>query len=196
MSEVTKRQRDSSATPEPEAKRPNVETKSQSTPKDKSSRTSTEVKKKMADDDTKPMVDEKDAVDLGNAAASETGSSSGVKNEAGNGSNGAGQDVSVDGAGGSAGSVGDSSETQATQISMRTLIITGDASIIIGKQGKHINEIREKSNARLNIVSISWTYMRHTDEDPIDLCLNAFFFPTERNHSWKPRAHSERVWSS
>ncbi len=47
---------------------------------------------------------------------------------------------------------GDASETQATQISMRTLIVTSDASIIIGKSGKHINEIRDKSNARLNIV--------------------------------------------
>ncbi|KAE8214700.1 hypothetical protein CF327_g1925 [Tilletia walkeri] len=36
-------------------------------------------------------------------------------------------------------------------ISMRALIITSDASIIIGKQGKHINEIRDKSGARLNI---------------------------------------------
>ncbi|PWN22847.1 hypothetical protein BCV69DRAFT_232501, partial [Microstroma glucosiphilum] len=36
-------------------------------------------------------------------------------------------------------------------ISMRSLIVTGDASIIIGKQGKHINEIRDKSGARLTI---------------------------------------------
>lgn len=36
-------------------------------------------------------------------------------------------------------------------ISMRALIVTGDASIIIGKGGKHINEIREKSGAKLTI---------------------------------------------
>ena len=36
-------------------------------------------------------------------------------------------------------------------IVMRALIITSDASVIIGKQGRHINEIRELSNARLNI---------------------------------------------
>ncbi|PWN99059.1 hypothetical protein FA09DRAFT_325026 [Tilletiopsis washingtonensis] len=36
-------------------------------------------------------------------------------------------------------------------IAMRSLIITGDASIIIGKQGRHINEIRDKSGARLTI---------------------------------------------
>ena len=36
-------------------------------------------------------------------------------------------------------------------IVMRALIITSDASVIIGKQGRHINEIRELSGARLNI---------------------------------------------
>ena len=36
-------------------------------------------------------------------------------------------------------------------IVMRALIVTGDASVIIGKQGRHINEIREISNARLSI---------------------------------------------
>lgn len=39
----------------------------------------------------------------------------------------------------------------AAPIVMRALIITSDASIIIGKQGRHINEIRELSGARLNI---------------------------------------------
>jgi len=40
----------------------------------------------------------------------------------------------------------------ATQsINMRCLIVTQDASIIIGKSGKHVNEIREKSSARVNI---------------------------------------------
>lgn len=38
-----------------------------------------------------------------------------------------------------------------TPIVIRALIITSDASIIIGKQGRHINEIREMSSARLNI---------------------------------------------
>ncbi|WFD04428.1 PAB1 binding protein [Malassezia obtusa] len=36
-------------------------------------------------------------------------------------------------------------------IVIRALIITSDASVIIGKQGRHINQIRELSNARLNI---------------------------------------------
>lgn len=42
-------------------------------------------------------------------------------------------------------------QTVPTPIVIRALIITSDASIIIGKQGRHINEIRELSNARLNI---------------------------------------------
>ncbi|WFD01274.1 PAB1 binding protein [Malassezia yamatoensis] len=36
-------------------------------------------------------------------------------------------------------------------IVIRALIITSDASIIIGKQGRHIKQIRELSNARMNI---------------------------------------------
>jgi heterogeneous nuclear rnp K-like protein 2 len=35
------------------------------------------------------------------------------------------------------------------QIHMRCLIVTQDASIIIGKGGSHVNEIREKSGARV-----------------------------------------------
>ncbi|UZJ54447.1 hypothetical protein CBS101457_003767 [Exobasidium rhododendri] len=40
---------------------------------------------------------------------------------------------------------------QPANIAIRALIVTGDASVIIGKQGKHINEIREKSGAKLTI---------------------------------------------
>ncbi|GAA5834032.1 hypothetical protein JCM11251_003597 [Rhodosporidiobolus azoricus] len=39
----------------------------------------------------------------------------------------------------------------ASTITMRTLIVTQDASIIIGKQGKNIIEIRDKSGAKINI---------------------------------------------
>lgn len=39
----------------------------------------------------------------------------------------------------------------AQTITMRTLIVTQDASVIIGKQGKNINEIRDKSGSKLNI---------------------------------------------
>ncbi len=34
---------------------------------------------------------------------------------------------------------------------MRCLIVTQDASIIIGKGGAHVNEIREKSGARVMV---------------------------------------------
>lgn len=39
----------------------------------------------------------------------------------------------------------------AASIQMRALIVTQDASIIIGKQGKNVNEIREKSGAKVTI---------------------------------------------
>ncbi|GAA5991361.1 hypothetical protein JCM11641_007563 [Rhodosporidiobolus odoratus] len=38
-----------------------------------------------------------------------------------------------------------------SQIQMRALIVTQDASIIIGKQGKNVNEIRDKSGAKVTI---------------------------------------------
>ncbi|KAG0142706.1 hypothetical protein CROQUDRAFT_49917 [Cronartium quercuum f. sp. fusiforme G11] len=41
--------------------------------------------------------------------------------------------------------------TPTQTIQMRALIVTQDASIIIGKGGRHINEIREKSGARATI---------------------------------------------
>ncbi|SPO32141.1 related to PBP2 - PAB1 binding protein [Ustilago trichophora] len=162
MSEVAKRQRDTSSTPEPEAKRPNVEVDDQVKPESTATTTTTtttnddapsspdpnNTQNMASDAPTKP--EEKDAVDLGSGVTADATSSS--DNKADNGSVSNGQDG--DQAAGSAGSVGDSSETQATQISMRTLIVTSDASIIIGKSGKHINEIRDKSNARLNISEI------------------------------------------
>ncbi|GAA6059302.1 hypothetical protein JCM10212_005882 [Sporobolomyces blumeae] len=39
----------------------------------------------------------------------------------------------------------------AASIQMRALIVTQDASIIIGKQGKNVNEIRDKSGAKITI---------------------------------------------
>ncbi|KAJ1587015.1 hypothetical protein NDA15_001168 [Ustilago hordei] len=178
MSEVVKRQRDSSTTPQPEAKRPNLETDNtfpqvqrENTDNDDKDQVKLENEDDDDDDDddapgspidhthhttadnmasdasTKPTKEEKDAVDLGSALTADATSSSDVKGDNGSVSNGADGDQA-------AGSVGDSSETQATQISMRTLIVTSDASIIIGKSGKHINEIRDKSNARLNISEI------------------------------------------
>lgn len=34
---------------------------------------------------------------------------------------------------------------------MRALIVTQDASVIIGRSGAHVNEIRDKSGARVTI---------------------------------------------
>lgn len=44
-----------------------------------------------------------------------------------------------------------SSAPPASNIHMRCLIVTQDASIIIGKAGSHVNEIREKSGARVMV---------------------------------------------
>jgi heterogeneous nuclear rnp K-like protein 2 len=64
----------------------------------------------------------------------------------------------IDGEGILQGSIDDSghadADGQPANIAIRALIVTGDASVIIGKQGKHINEIREKSGAKLTIVSV------------------------------------------
>ncbi|KDN40006.1 hypothetical protein K437DRAFT_270085 [Tilletiaria anomala UBC 951] len=49
------------------------------------------------------------------------------------------------------GEEGVQTEAPAVNVSLRALIVSSDASIIIGKQGKHINEIREKSGAKLAI---------------------------------------------
>ncbi|KAI0780427.1 hypothetical protein BD413DRAFT_600053 [Trametes elegans] len=49
----------------------------------------------------------------------------------------------------SAGGPGGSTPAPAANIHMRCLIVTQDASIIIGKGGSHVNEIREKSGARV-----------------------------------------------
>lgn len=194
MSEVVKRQRDSSTTPQPQAKRPNLETDNtfaqvQRENTDNDDKVQVKLENEDDDDDddapidhthhttadnmasdalTKPTKEEKDAVDLGSALTADATSSSDVKGDNGSVSNGADGDQA-------AGSVGDSSETQATQISMRTLIVTSDASIIIGKSGKHINEIRDKSNARLNIVrlppsklqSAAHPKLSHTDLDRV-----------------------------
>ncbi|KAN0060102.1 PAB1 binding protein [Thecaphora frezii] len=167
MAETTKRPRSSSNSPEPEAKRPNKTDDSEASPAaaqvkdvpetkgDKAEHQSNETsdpatKSKMAtsEADVKLHTEEKDAVDLGPSdapvdVAATTGDAK--LDDAGAGSNGAAQDT------GDAAASADGSDAQASQISMRALIITADASIIIGKQGKHINEIRDKSGARLNI---------------------------------------------
>lgn len=46
---------------------------------------------------------------------------------------------------------GSAAAPPAANIHMRCLIVTQDASIIIGKGGSHVNEIREKSGARVMV---------------------------------------------
>jgi poly(rC)-binding protein 2/3/4 len=87
----------------------------------------------------------------------------------------------------------------ATQsINMRCLIVTQDASIIIGKSGKHVNEIR---------VSI-WSTRPLWPRTPIvsqTIALCSSLFPAGkvqcsrqhlRVHPGKPRAHSQRARTS
>lgn len=45
-------------------------------------------------------------------------------------------------------------EEQPQSIAMRCIILSTEASIIIGKQGKNINDIRDRSGAKLTIVSV------------------------------------------
>lgn len=142
MAETTKRQRSTSNSPEPDAKRPNVENTTQKQSTNSSEQDRKSPKMASTEADNKP---EADAVDLGPSDAHiEVPAGSDPKNEETPGS--LIQDFADQ-------SAGDGQDAQASQISMRALIVTGDASIIIGKQGKHINEIRDKSGARLNIVS-------------------------------------------
>ncbi|CAO1616099.1 unnamed protein product [Sympodiomycopsis kandeliae] len=91
-------------------------------------------------DETKPL----NAAGDGEASAGGADGHNDADNVAGN-------DGAALGASNTAEDGADGGELQPQYISMRTLIVTGDASIIIGKQGKHINEIRDKSGAKLTI---------------------------------------------
>lgn len=66
----------------------------------------------------------------------------------GNGS-GNGEDITM--ADGSKGGAAQNESAATAQIHMRCLIVTQDASIIIGKGGSHVNEIREKSGAKVMV---------------------------------------------
>lgn len=121
-----------------------------------------------APDDTKPpaaaaapaagAADDKDAVDL---AGNEADDAAAPAPSGADGENGDKQAQET--AEGDAAAAGDGSAPpdglEPQHIAMRSLIVTGDASVIIGKQGRHINEIRDKSGARLTIVSGMWLCM-------------------------------------
>jgi poly(rC)-binding protein 2/3/4 len=61
---------------------------------------------------------------------------------------------------------------------MRCLIVTQDASIIIGKGGSHVNEIREKSGARVMVSeSIPGNPERILNvSGPLDAVSKAYWF--------------------
>lgn len=89
------------------------------------------------------------------AAATDDAKPDNTKSETGSSQTGAGQMVGSTAAGPtSASSTDGGPSTPSAMIHMRCLIVTQDASIIIGRGGKHVNEIREKSGARV-IVSES-----------------------------------------
>lgn len=137
---TTKRERSqsparSNGSDQPESKRPK-EANGQDSKEDK-----------MADPESNASVtEEQNAVELDSSAtiqdhAEPKSSSSGDGNET------SAPDASADAPATSAAD----QDLQPQNIAMRALIVTGDASIIIGKQGKHINEIRDKSGAKLTI---------------------------------------------
>ncbi|CAO1619662.1 unnamed protein product [Parajaminaea phylloscopi] len=107
-----------------------------------------------------PATEEQNAVELDSGANADdhaepkpSTSSTTAKGEAssGNAASPAGSpDAAIENAAAAAGAGGDQ-DLQPQNIAMRALIVTGDASIIIGKRGQHINEIRDKSGARLTI---------------------------------------------
>lgn len=112
----------------------------------KPSNATTSAAADMADIDVSHKPEDGDAVDLGTGPGTDelkddSGAailSQGLMNPAGSAEPQAQEDVE--------------GEVPPANISLRALIVTGDASIIIGKAGKHINEIREKSGAKLTIV--------------------------------------------
>lgn len=151
MAETTKRER--SPSPQRESKRAKEEDQQNDVAHSKEGdKAAADTTTMSADAST---TEEQVAVDIdatGNAddhAEPKASTSNASDSEAKNSADGQNDDVgeAAEGAEGGAGE----QEVQPQNISMRALIVTGDASIIIGKQGKHINEIRDKSGAKLTI---------------------------------------------
>lgn len=166
MAENTKRARshsnDPEATDNPAAKRPNLERAEQGDVKKEGEgkQTKEDQKSNMAEQNGSTDIDrqeERDAVELGlGDAGDDLGApqgaddgTAGTSAAAGEGVEASGSNAAAEGAEGSPSA--DPNALQPQHIAMRALIVTGDASIIIGKQGRHINEIRDKSGARLTI---------------------------------------------
>lgn len=142
MAETTKRAR----SPSP--------SQNQSGSEAKRAKEQAELKAAAAQQSSEDMAERKeeevDAVDLGLSNEAEDSELQNTPKE-GDDEEGEGQQLEGDEEGDDSGQ-GDAEGPSAT-IAIRALIVTGDASVIIGKQGKHINEIRDKSGAKLTIVS-------------------------------------------
>lgn len=151
MAETTKRER--SASParseaeRPESKRPREQDTPTSTDNNKEDEGNKTPEKTMADTENKN--EEQPAVELDAGSGADEHSDSKPSTSAAGASGSA--DGATDNGNGAAPEAGADGDLQPQHISMRALIVTGDASIIIGKQGKHINEIRDKSGSKLTI---------------------------------------------
>lgn len=77
---------------------------------------------------------------------------------------------------------------------MRCLIVTQDASIIIGKGGSHVNEIREKSGARVMVSeSIPGNPERILNvSGPLDAVSKVSFWMDKK---WLELTHISGLWS-
>ncbi|TBU35463.1 hypothetical protein BD311DRAFT_647146 [Dichomitus squalens] len=128
-----KRSRSPSDSDQPKHKRANTGVSNDSHRSSHSSAVAGDVKMESRADDTAASTP--DAKGPSDAAAS------------GDGAESRGDSATASTAPGGTGS----GSTPAANIHMRCLIVTQDASIIIGKGGSHVNEIREKSGARVMV---------------------------------------------
>ena len=125
-----KRSRSPSDSDQPKQKRANTGSANDSHRSNHSSAVASDVKMESRADDT----------------AASTPDAKGLPSDSADIVDGTGGDGSVTTSGGPGGA-----NPPAANIHMRCLIVTQDASIIIGKAGSHVNEIREKSGARVMV---------------------------------------------
>lgn len=86
-----------------------------------------------------------------NAASTPGSNRSDKQKEEGGKSSGLGETNAASSSGEASSSTAAPTVPPSANIHMRCLIVTQDASIIIGKGGSHVNEIREKSGARVMV---------------------------------------------
>ena len=135
--DTRKRSRSPSDSDQPKQKRANTGASNDSHRSHHSSAVAGDVKMESRADDT----------------AASTPDAKGPAAESADPANGDASDARADAATTSAGPTGSGAPnpSPSASIHMRCLIVTQDASIIIGKGGSHVNEIREKSGARVMV---------------------------------------------